>query len=44
LAPILGEDPNRPFHPQDDRIVDLGFHHNLDVDLGHDVIVDAWWT
>jgi hypothetical protein len=44
FGPVLGEDPARPFHPHDDRIASLGLHHNLDVAVGHDVIIDAWWT
>jgi hypothetical protein len=42
FGPVLGEDPARPFHPHDDRIVSLGLHHSLDVAVGHDVIIDAW--
>ena len=40
----LGEDPTRPFHPHDDRIVSLGLHHTIDSAIAHDVIIDAWWT
>jgi hypothetical protein len=44
FGPVLGEDPVQPFHPHDDRIVSLGLHHNLDVAVAHDVIIDAWWS
>jgi hypothetical protein len=44
FGPVLGEDPVRPFHPRDDRIVRLGLHHHITGGIGHDVIVDAWWA
>ena len=44
FGPVLGEDPARPFHPRDDRIVRLGLHHTLDTGIAHDVIIDAWWA
>jgi hypothetical protein len=44
FGPVLGEDPTRPFHPHDDRIVSLGLHHIIDTGIAHDVIIDAWWT
>jgi hypothetical protein len=44
FGPVLGEDPTRPFHPHDDRIVSLGLHHTIDTGNAHDVIIDAWWT
>jgi hypothetical protein len=44
FGPVLGEDLARPFHPHDDRIVSLGLHHTVDPGLGHDVVIDAWWT
>lgn len=44
LGPLLGDDPVRPFHPYDDRITSLGFHHNVDPVLGHDVLIQAWWS
>ena len=44
FGPVLGEDPARPFHPHDDRIVSLGLHHTVDTGIAHDVIIDAWWT
>jgi hypothetical protein len=44
FGPVLGEDPLRPFHPNDDRVTDLGLHHHLDNAIGHDVIVTASWA
>jgi hypothetical protein len=44
FGPVLGEDPTRPFHPHDDRIVSLGLHHTIGTGIAHDVIIDAWWT
>ena len=44
FGPVLGEDPTRPFHPDDDRIVSLALHHTVDTATAHDVIIDAWWT
>nr|MDT0659120.1 hypothetical protein [Micromonospora sp. DSM 115978] len=44
LGPVLGEPPGRPFHPYDDRIVDLSLHHHTDPALGHDVQVGLWWA
>ena len=44
FGPVLGEDPTRPFHPHDDRIVSLGLHHTINTGIAHDVIIDAWWT
>jgi hypothetical protein len=44
FGPVLGEDPTRPFHPRNDRIVSLGLHHTIDTAIAHDVIIDAWWT
>lgn len=44
FGPVLGEDLNRPFHPNDDRITCLGMHHDVDTAVGHDVIIAAWWT
>jgi hypothetical protein len=43
FGPVLGEDPERPFHPNDDRITDLGLHHYINTGIGHDVIITAWW-
>jgi len=44
FGPVLGEDPARPFHPRDDRIVSLGLHHTVNAAIGYDVIIDAWWA
>jgi hypothetical protein len=44
FGPVLGEDPTRPFHPHDDRIVSLGLRHTVDTGIAHDVIIDARWT
>ena len=44
FGPVLGEDPTRPFHPHDDRIVSLALPHTFDTGIGHGVIIDAWWT
>lgn len=41
---ILGEDPLRPFHPNDDRITDLALHHHVNPAIGHDVIITASWV
>jgi hypothetical protein len=43
FGPVLGENPERPFHPNDDRITSLGLHHNVNTAIGHDVIITAWW-
>jgi hypothetical protein len=39
LGPILGERAANPFNASDDRIVELGLHHQLDTSLEHDVRV-----
>lgn len=44
FGPVLGENSERPFHPNDDRITSLSLHHNVDTALGHEVIITAWWT
>ena len=44
FGPVLGEDPTRPFHPHDDRIVSLGLHHTTGTGIGHEVIINAWWA
>jgi hypothetical protein len=44
FGPVLGEDPARPFHPHDDRIISLGMHHRVDTAVGHDLIVEACWA
>jgi hypothetical protein len=44
MGPVLGcEDSRRPYHVNDDRIVELEFHRNIDDQLGHDVVVGMWW-
>lgn len=44
MEPVLGcENPQRPYHLNDDRIVDLEFHRNIDNTLGHNVVVGMWW-
>ena len=43
FGPVLGENPERPFHPNDDRITSLGLHHNVNTAIGHEVIITAWW-
>jgi hypothetical protein len=44
FGPVLGEDPTQPFHPYDDRVTRLGLHHGIADNIGHDVIIDAWWN
>ena len=44
MGPVLGEPfADRPFYPNDDRIVRLGLHLNLDQQMGHAVDVGMWW-
>jgi hypothetical protein len=43
FGPVLGEDPKRSFHPNDDRITNLSLHHQVNTAIGHDVIITAWW-
>lgn len=43
FGPVLGENPEQPFHPNDDRITSLSLHHNVNTSIGHDVIITAWW-
>ena len=44
MGPIRGvPDPSKPFHLNDDRIVDLEMHRQVDDALGHDVVVGIWW-
>lgn len=44
LGGILGLDnPARPFHPRDDRIVRLGLHRRVDATMGWDVLLGVWW-
>jgi len=44
MEPVLGcKDPRRPYHLNDDRIVDLELHRNVDNKLGFNVVVGMWW-
>lgn len=43
MGPVLGGDTANPFNPNDDRIVSLALHCNVDGTLGHDVDVGMWW-
>ncbi len=44
MGPVLGvAHPERPYHLDDDRIIDLEFHLNTNNALGHDVKVGMWW-
>lgn len=44
MGPVLGyASASNPFHPNDDRIVELTLHKQLDPEIGHDVDVDMWW-
>lgn len=43
FGPVLGEDPLRPFHLRDDRIIRLGLHH-VSSSIRYDVVIDAWWA
>lgn len=42
LGPLIGEGP-RKFHPNDDRIVSLGLHKQVDDTIGHAVHVSVWY-
>ena len=45
LGPLLGvRNANRPFTPDDDRIVEIGLHRVLDESLSWDVDLSVWWT
>lgn len=45
LGPLLGvPDPDRPWAPNDDRVVRLGLHRTIDDSLGYDVAISAWWS
>ncbi len=45
LGPVLGTPrPANPFHPADDRIVDLELHRLLNDELAHDVVIRVWAT
>jgi hypothetical protein len=44
MGPVLGiANAQRPYHLDDDRIVDLELHRNIDERLGHDVEIGMWW-
>jgi hypothetical protein len=44
LDPILGRtQPDRPFHPRDDRIVRLGLHRRIQTDRGAATSLDVYW-
>ena len=44
LGPLLGmPDPQHPFRPSDDRIVELELHRDVDEVLANDVVIDVWW-
>jgi hypothetical protein len=44
MGPVLGEPyPQRPFYPNDDRIVTLGLHRTVDLTRGLGVDVGLWW-
>jgi hypothetical protein len=41
LEPLLGRDPSedRPWHPRDGRITELGMHKTVDPAFGHNIVV-----
>lgn len=41
LGPLLGE--HRPYHPEDDRILELHLHRSVAPALGHDVELGVSW-
>ena len=42
LGPVLGtQHPAWPFHPDDDRIVDLALHRTIDDTLGNDITIEV---
>lgn len=44
MGPVLGEpNPQKPFAPNDDRIVSLGLHLNVNSTSSHAVDVGMWW-
>lgn len=44
MGPVLGEpDPHRPFHPNDDRIISLALHLNVDNSIGWRVPIGMMW-
>ena len=45
MGAVLGvPDTHKPFHLNDDRVVDLQFHLTIDELLGHNVDVGLWWA
>jgi hypothetical protein len=45
LGPVLGiPNPARPYHPNDERIVDLSLQRVIDDGYGDLVLVEAWWA
>jgi len=45
MGPVLGEPAQgNPFDPNDDRIVELGLHLNVEPEMGHNVDVAMWWA
>jgi hypothetical protein len=44
MGPVLGTaNPDRPYQLNDDRIVNLELHRQVDESLNHDVVVGMWW-
>ena len=44
MGPVMGAgDSRKPYHLDDDRIVDLELHRHVDDHLGHNVVVGMWW-
>jgi hypothetical protein len=44
LGPILGySNPEKPFHPLDDRITSLALHRSIDDACGKEVSLGIWW-
>jgi hypothetical protein len=44
MGPILGQtDPEKPYNPNDDRIVRLHLHVSYDEGMKHNVDVAMWW-
>jgi hypothetical protein len=44
MGAVLGmADILKPYQLNDDRIVELEFHRQVDTSLGHDVVVGMWW-
>lgn len=44
MGPVLGEPySDKLFYPNDDRIISLYLHRNVDETLGHAVDVGMWW-